>query len=94
MLSVKETARWLNVSPSTVYGLINSGELKCHRVGVGRGVIRISEAAISDYLDSCTAGTRRPAPPRTWMDTSEAPQAVEATRLACWSRYWGLWARC
>ena len=65
MLSVKETARWLNVSPSTVYGLINSGELKCHRVGVGRGVIRISEAAISDYLDSCAAGTRRPAPPRT-----------------------------
>ena len=53
MLSVKDAAEQLNVSPSTIYALISTGKLSCHRVGAGRGVIRISETGIADYLADC-----------------------------------------
>jgi excisionase family DNA binding protein len=55
MLTVKQTAGRLNVSESTVYALIKNGLLRSHRVGVGRGVIRVSESAIAEYLDSAIA---------------------------------------
>jgi excisionase family DNA binding protein len=50
MFTVKQTARRLNVSTATVYALISAGKLSCHRVGLGRGVIRISEENITEYL--------------------------------------------
>lgn len=53
MHDVKETATRLNVSTTTVYALIKSGKLGCHRVGVGRGVIRITDADIEAYLNNC-----------------------------------------
>lgn len=55
MHTVKHAAQKLNVSQSTVYALVSSGQLKCHRIGVGRGVIRISQSAIDDYLNACAA---------------------------------------
>lgn len=51
--TVQEAAARLKISPATVYALINSGKLACHRIGVGRGVIRISEANIATYLEAC-----------------------------------------
>lgn len=53
LLTVREAARRLNLSPSTVYELINRGKLMCHRVGCGRGVLRISEDDLESYLASC-----------------------------------------
>jgi len=50
MLTVQEAAGRLKVSESTIYALIKAGRLRSHRVGLGRGVIRISESAIVDYL--------------------------------------------
>ncbi len=47
-LNVKQTALRLNVSPSLVYALCAAGRLPHHRVGVGRGTIRIEESAIED----------------------------------------------
>jgi hypothetical protein len=35
--------------------IIRSRRLTCHRVGVGRGVIRISGDAIRDYLEETKA---------------------------------------
>ena len=55
MHTVKQAAEKLNVSQSTVYALVSSGQLKCHRIGVGRGVIRISQPAIDNYLNACAA---------------------------------------
>ncbi len=52
LMTVKQTSRRLAVSEATVYALISSGKLACHRVGVGRGVIRISDANVTDYLES------------------------------------------
>ena len=43
-LTVKQAARRLNVSPSLVYAMCAAGRLPHHRVGVGRGTIRIDEA--------------------------------------------------
>ncbi len=69
MFTVKETATRLRVSPATVYALISTGKLRCHRVGVGRGVIRVSPDNIAHFLEesesSATEKTiSRPARPR------------------------------
>jgi excisionase family DNA binding protein len=50
MFSVREVAKRLNVSPSCVYGLISAGKLKCHRIGLARGTIRVSEEALGEFL--------------------------------------------
>ena len=57
-MRVKEAAMRLEVSAATVYGLVAAGKLACHRVGLGRGCIRISEEHIARYL----AGATPPAP--------------------------------
>jgi excisionase family DNA binding protein len=53
LLTVSNVAKRLNVSQSCVYQLVDSGRLPCHRIGVGRGAIRVSEADLADYLASC-----------------------------------------
>jgi excisionase family DNA binding protein len=51
-LTVKQVALRLNVSLSTVYEEIRAGRLTVFRLGVKRGVIRISEDALAAYLQS------------------------------------------
>jgi excisionase family DNA binding protein len=51
-LSVKQVARKLNVSPSLVYALCAAGRLAHHRIGLGRGVIRIEAGAILSVMKS------------------------------------------
>ena len=58
MMKVHEAARILSVSESTIYTLVRQGLLRAHRIGAGRGVIRISDSAISEYLDSSTEPAR------------------------------------
>jgi excisionase family DNA binding protein len=45
-LTVKAAAERLGVSSDTIYGMVESGELPCQRIGKGRGTIRISPAAL------------------------------------------------
>jgi excisionase family DNA binding protein len=49
VLTVKEVAERWNVSRSIVYALVASGILRHVRVGIGRGTIRIEEAAVVEY---------------------------------------------
>lgn len=49
-LTVKQAADRLGVNPSLVYRLIAARLIEYERIGMGRGVIRIREAAIEDYL--------------------------------------------
>ena len=49
-MTVKQAAKKLEVSVGTVYGLIASGRLRCYRIGNGRGVVRISDEHVRDYL--------------------------------------------
>jgi excisionase family DNA binding protein len=53
MHKVNQVAEKLNVSESIVYALIDAGRLACHRIGVGRGTIRVSTEDLDAYLASC-----------------------------------------
>jgi excisionase family DNA binding protein len=63
-MRVREAARLLEVSPSTVYALIAAGRLRCSRVGLGRGVIRISQEQLADYLRAAEPAPAQPPAPR------------------------------
>ena len=66
MMTVKEVAESLRVSPSLVYQLIESQQLACHRIGGPRGAIRISATDVAEYLVQCRQErkVRTPRPPR------------------------------
>ena len=51
MLTIKQTSEKLNVSASLVYALCTSGLIDHHRCGLGRGTIRIDEAALQVYIE-------------------------------------------
>ena len=53
LLTVRQVAERLNVSASCVYQLVESGKIPNHRIGLGRGAIRVSEADLEEYLASC-----------------------------------------
>jgi excisionase family DNA binding protein len=50
MLSVRQVAERLQCSAATVYALCAAKLLPHSRVGLGRGIIRISEADLAAYL--------------------------------------------
>jgi len=50
LVTVKEAAKRLDISPSLIYALIAAGKLSCVRHGLKRGTIRISEEHLSQYL--------------------------------------------
>lgn len=62
MLTVKQAAERLRVSPSLVYSLIAARELAHVRVGFGRGLIRISEESICEYERRRSVSVAGPAP--------------------------------
>lgn len=57
LFSVKEVATQFGVNPHSVYRMIAAGTLRGHRLGLGRGTLRISQDEIRRYLDS--SGTDR-----------------------------------
>jgi len=50
VLRVSEVANRLNVSAQCVYQLIAAGRLAAHRIGMGRGTIRIAEVDLEHFL--------------------------------------------
>lgn len=62
MLTVTEVAKRLNCSESLVYALCAEGKLLHHRIGVGRGTIRVTEEQLAKLLEECERrGARTPA---------------------------------
>lgn len=57
LLTVKQVAEQLNVSPRTVYDLVESGRLRCSRVGKERGTIRIRPEDLDRIVDKSTPAT-------------------------------------
>jgi len=53
MLTIREVADLLNVSRGCVYTLVASGQLPCHRIGTGRGTIRVHRNDLASYLSGC-----------------------------------------
>jgi len=50
MYRIAKVAEILDLHPATVYELVASGKLHCHRIGPRQGAIRISQEQIDDYL--------------------------------------------
>ena len=64
LLTVLDVAKQLAVSPSLVYQLVESERLAHHRIGTGRGTIRISQTDLDSYLTACRAESpEKTAPP-------------------------------
>ena len=62
LLTVKDVAERLSVSASLVYQLVESGKLSFHRIGTGRGTIRVSQFDLESYLAASHIETQSQAP--------------------------------
>ena len=61
-MTVNQAAAKREVEASTIYDLCRHGLLGHARIGVGRGVIRISQADIDDYLERASVRPASAAP--------------------------------
>jgi len=79
LLTVKEASDLLKLSHGAVYALCASGTLAHHRLGQGRGAIRIDRQDLVNYVESCKAA----AAPRTGggLPSSPAGSATPRQRL-------------
>jgi excisionase family DNA binding protein len=50
--TVEEIAQLLKISRSNVYQLTERGKLAAHRIGIGRGTIRVAKSDLDAYLQS------------------------------------------
>ena len=66
-LTVREVAAVLQVSIACVYAMVAEGKFAVHRVGTGRGSIRVDRSDLEQYLASCREEPieKSPRPPRT-----------------------------
>jgi excisionase family DNA binding protein len=55
LMTVREVAAILRVSPSLVYRLVDAGKIGSFRIGKGRGAIRISRDSVNQFLASSQA---------------------------------------
>ena len=53
LLTIHEVAAILKVSKSLVYGMIASGKIACHRIGNGRGAIRVRREDLEQFIADC-----------------------------------------
>jgi excisionase family DNA binding protein len=63
LLTVKDAASRLGLSPALIYALCSKGRIRHERHGLGRGVIRISEDALEEYRRSREVGVAETTPP-------------------------------
>jgi excisionase family DNA binding protein len=54
VLTVKQAAARLGVSPALIYALVAAKKIRHERHGLGRGAIRIPEDALEEYRRRCT----------------------------------------
>lgn len=77
-VTVKMAAQRLEVSPATIYSLIAAGKLRCVRIGMGRGAIRIMEEHVAEFLQGAATRSAQPAmpePPRRHIDLKHLHRA-------------------
>jgi excisionase family DNA binding protein len=58
MLTAAEVAAVLKLDVTTIYQLCEAKKIRHSRFGIGRGVIRIEEAALEEYKKSCEIPAR------------------------------------
>ncbi len=62
LLMVREVAGPLRVSVSSVYALVAQGRVPCHRIGAGRGSIRVSRTDLEALFERLPIGEGRGGP--------------------------------
>jgi excisionase family DNA binding protein len=83
-VTVQQVAERLEVSPQLVYALVAAGKLACTRHGLGRGVIRISEEQLAEYLAGVA---QKEAPPRRPPSPTRSFRFLDASKLGeAWKR--------
>lgn len=62
LLTPKEAAERIGISPSLIYALIHEGRLPCARIGRRgkRGKILITDADVDALVEDCKAGAAEP----------------------------------
>lgn len=84
VLTVKQVAERLNVEPSCVYAVLAARRLRFVRLGSGRGIIRVREEALEQFIRENTVPRRgktcrkRPAPAPSAFTRLDAAQLREA----------------
>jgi excisionase family DNA binding protein len=48
--TIADISDLLKISQSNAYALVETGKLVAHRIGVGRGTIRVSEDDLQEFL--------------------------------------------
>ena len=66
MLTVKQAADRLGISPALVYALCSARRIRHERYGLGRGKIVIPGEALDEYRNRCTVPAEEP-------ETEETP---------------------
>jgi excisionase family DNA binding protein len=54
MYRVREVAEHFDVSVTTIYRAIESGQLDALKLGTGKGTLRVTGAAVAAYEQACT----------------------------------------
>jgi excisionase family DNA binding protein len=52
-MTVPAAAKYLEVSTTLIYDLCARGDLAHHRLGIGRGTIRVIQADLDAYMAKC-----------------------------------------
>jgi excisionase family DNA binding protein len=81
-VTVQEAAKRLETVPRVVYDLCKAGVLGHHRIGVRRGVIRITEADVEAYIASRRVEPREPSPRVYPRGTGLAVRSIIGEALA------------
>jgi excisionase family DNA binding protein len=58
LLTVRELAELLRLGRSSVYDLIDSGQLVSLRMGTGSGSLRVPRASFEAYMRKCLRGAQ------------------------------------
>jgi excisionase family DNA binding protein len=83
-VTVQQVAERLEVSTQLVYALVAAGKLTCTRHGLGRGVIRISEEQLAEYL---AGAAQQESPPRRPASPTGSFRFLDASKLSqAWKR--------
>ncbi|MBV9012867.1 MAG: helix-turn-helix domain-containing protein [Pseudonocardiales bacterium] len=60
MYRVRDVAKHFDVSTTTIYRAIESGQLAALKIGTGQGALRITGAAVAAYAKACAHATNDP----------------------------------
>jgi excisionase family DNA binding protein len=78
MYRVRDVAKHFDVSTTTIYRAIESGQLAALKIGTGQGALRITGAAVAAYAKACAHATNNPLMTGTATTTGQDPTVKSA----------------